>query len=168
VIINLERVLNNSLFSLNTHVMKKFKDFTPTEILDEVLEFMYPITENLDVLTIGMGLQNTRNIFISQDLETVLTKLIKDGYVSMTKVVHPTDSTIPETAFYTITWEGKLYYLTGGYNQLFEEKERLKILEAIQNQQRKALYFLNLVIAAGTSITAVYYALEILRTFGFI
>lgn len=86
-------------------------------------------------------------------------KLISDRYFTVT-----------EDGFYSLSFEGLMFFGQGGYKGQQERNERAKneysAVVAEQRRQQTDMIRLTAIVAIGTGIAAFYYALEILKIFG--
>ncbi len=102
-----------------------------------------------------------------QDL--FFAKLIRDGYAESLKEEEYDEATYYVETFwvtyYNITIDGQIFILEGGYSQKFEEQNTLKEIQTEGRVLAKRLFWLNVILAVGTSVAAVYYLKEIFRPF---
>jgi len=142
------------------------------EKLDSVLSFFVtsPSAKGYSNLEFILKKLWEENILTPEGLEIqkILNKLIKDGYIDYTEhEVYEQTGSFAGRKFervYSATWEGIYFYEIGGYRQSFNEKKRLNNLETNVQKLNKRAYLLTLIIAIGTSIAAIYYFIEILKS----
>lgn len=143
-------------------------NFIPESLLDFVLGIMIawefehwntPLQVD-DILQLIQETHSDEKQYITPNdrmLEKILDKLVKDELVDYT----PVNDNNRSNRWYFITFEGGMVHKYGNYVQkrLDEDAEKEKIikndLQAKANQ--KAILYLTLIIAAGTSIAASYY-----------
>ncbi len=111
--------------------------------------------------------------FKSHELQAILNKLAKDGYVDfiekneIASIRYHTDGE-NIVRYYSISYEGRVFLdLVGGYVKQaglnLSESIRLDKLENDQRESRNQLNFLTKLIAAGTLVAAVYYLYFLIR-----
>jgi hypothetical protein len=142
------------------------------EKLDKVLSFFVtsPSAKGYSNLELILKRLWEENILTPEGLEIqkILNKLAKDGYVDYRdhEVYEQTGAFAGKKVerVYSVTWEGIYFHDIGGYSQSFHEKRRLTNLETNVQKLNKRAYFFTLIIAIGTSIAAIYYLIEILKS----
>ena len=112
-------------------------------------------------------------------LDNYLPILIKDGYVKETEELSEIDNS--KIKYYLLTAEGLSFigYVNSYYNTMSEEEQRKKMFDnqlslnkSILSTNRSIIStnfwmkWLTGVIAFGTLVAAIFYLLEILKTFG--
>ncbi len=95
-----------------------------------------------------------QNKFISKiNLNRILIKLEKDTYISKN-----------ENGEYSVTWEGRLFILDGGYigeyDNRYAEKIRVDKIELSQKNFRYTQNVLLILVSVGTLVAAWYYLNE--------
>lgn len=99
------------------------------------------------------------------ELLRILRKLEKDGYVYT--VERKSDIFKTVVTKYCITFEGELFSQIGGYKQQIindgSENTRLEKIESAATANRKTVTALTWIIAIGTAIAAIYYAVEVMK-----
>lgn len=104
------------------------------------------------------------------ELLRLLRKLEKDGYVyTIQSEGFPSRKIVTK---YCITFDGELFNELGGYRQQIindgTENARLERIEHEASVNRKTVTALTWIIAIGTAIAAIYYAVEIMKYLGWI
>ena len=119
--------------------------------------FLKAVCERTENSSEKKGLMLVAN-YIS-DLE-IYDTLERDGYI------RKIDETQGRNFInYIATTEGQIFNEQGGYVNKERELNRLKILEENNTKQSKSIFFLQVVIAIGTAIAAIYYVIEIVFRF---
>jgi hypothetical protein len=155
------------------------KELSSIGKLDMVLKFLavdpkalaYISDANIfsELKKVNDGLKNQNDF--GSELIRILKKLIKDGYVDRIDIEsnhYPIDVKNPHTiAHYLITFEGKVFYDFGGYNEKIKEDKagdkRISDLEKSQAKMAKAQFRINLTIAVAAIIATIYYSIEICK-----
>lgn len=106
-------------------------------------------------------------------IQPIIDKLIKDGY-AMTIVLNdiklgdPKQTKTP-TNNYKATFDAIHFYENNGYEGKFKfdvyENNRLEKIEKNQKKNQRLMTWLTGVVAFGTLIAAIYYAIEIYKFF---
>jgi hypothetical protein len=154
------------------------KDIPLIEKIDDVLYALsnatYPITEN----NIFKLLYEKSVEITHRELEAMLAKLVKDGYIVQFTLPLGTDIT------YQITFDGMMIAYEGGYeslvwlknknvrlekNQIEMQKTQTEMMTkqldimSEQTQIQKSVKALTKWIAIATIIAAIYYSVELLK-----
>ena len=132
--------------------LSTMKQLTLIQKLDEVLHYIKTGTEFGSPLTFESIYKEMGSKYPEQigelELKSMINKLEKDKYLEI------------KSSFYYITFEGSFFEIKGGYQQEIDEANRVSNLE----QRNSKLQF---IIAAGTSIAALYYLNELSNAFHF-
>jgi len=148
---------------------------SPIELLDKVLYIFDSSSKHIGMHRIQIkDLLEARGIILIDGLLTeMLFKIEKDGFLRHELGdVQLLNQKVKDIPFYILTFEGELMQLSGGYAQKSKNDEykniRLEKIESAAKANRKTVTFLTWIIAAGTLVAAVYYAIEILKHFSLI
>lgn len=139
---------------------------TVIDKLDALLDFLaksnnssYPFD------TILSKLEKDGYSFSPHELDRCLFKLVKDGnLISDERTVDFSSSGQPkriQKTFYSISHDGELLHLSGGYSSKQSEQDQLNEIKRKQFAIEKRMVRLTFWIAAGTIIAAIYYLLSI-------
>lgn len=139
-------------------------------LLDSILKVIY-IDKEIDLFKLGEKLL-TEKIIENKDLKIVehaLSKLINDGYITVTTSETFNQITKNKIQFknYTITWEGAYFITDGGYVKQYirenDERERLINLEISNENSQKQIAVFTRWIMCATIISGIYYLIEIIK-----
>lgn len=101
------------------------------------------------------------------ELNIILMKLIKDGFVnSEKKLPRKIEGPLITEKHYSITFEGVIFAKEGAYANALSQKNRLLEIESGNRENARHTLYLTLTIAFGTLAAAIYYLIEILKLFG--
>jgi hypothetical protein len=152
------------------------ENLSPAQKLDLILSNLdYFKPTYIQDLQNKLNLQNNESAF---EIEMILNKLVKDGYVYKTdmKVEYQLPEEIRYIAdpifYFKTTFEGEYIKTTHPYQELQNQREafrlqkisenkRLDKIENAQKQFRRIQNVLLTLVAVGTLIAAAYYLLEV-------
>lgn len=99
----------------------------------------------------------------SYEIDQILNKLLKDGYVIYDNDGRQIDFINSEYIKVLITFEGKLFHQQGGYNQkLINDSYESNRLERIEKVQ----LVLTIILAVSAFVAAVYYLVDLYWRYG--
>ncbi len=121
-----------------------FNTFSPIEKLDYILDFFdhqEPLLEGIEKMMERLGWDIYNNT-ISKELNIIVDKLIKDGYLLEKTIPQYSEQLNKDGHFekvgsyqmYYISFEGRYFNSTGGYFQMQEDKALQRI--HLKNEQR--------------------------------
>ncbi len=128
------------------------KLLTPIEQLDTALRFISPL--NKRYLTHDLLKKECFSNSNEIDVTAIIQQLVDDKYIRF-----------DDPNQFKISLNGQVFIARDGYqgdiDKANEEKNRIYQLEIRQSQMASRLYWINLTIAIGTSIAAIYYIVEL-------
>lgn len=133
---------------------------TAYQQIDEILKILYENSNGIfedDILneSIKRKSHDNKNAF-----DQMLKKLIKDGYLTD----NPSKDN-PNKSFYFISFEGRLFFESGGYKQKIiddaSENTRLDKIEMSQKVNRRWMTGLTLILAVASLLAGLYYCVEL-------
>jgi hypothetical protein len=145
----------------------------PNYNIDEVLRILAVQEKPWYIEQVQLGFKLLAKGIIIRDgqMQELMAKLIKDGYVLQTnrnpKSYYDADMkiSISYEIIYSITFEGRIFITKGGYTREIQElkrnNQRLHNIEKQQQSNKKWMLGLTIILAIGTTIAAVYYGLLI-------
>lgn len=134
------------------------------KLLDDLLNVIASLNQRADYNSIKKSLHNKypyTNEFSEKIINSAFRKLLKDRYVTQVKETLSNEfgkNILAEITSYEVSFEGIVFSKSGGYTS--EKNNQLHTYnQGIRN--KKQILFLNIVIALGTLIAAVYYLIQI-------
>ncbi len=145
---------------------------TPIEKLDEVLKYLAsPFGKaGIDFDTLNSKISEKQIIKDADELIEILDELFEDK--TITKFDKTTNrlkelwSSQPSPitlTYYKITFTGRLLVQKHGYAQQEANLRNLERLKIVQSRMVHYSFWVNVIIACGTSIAGIYYLIEILK-----
>lgn len=134
------------------------------KLLDDLLNIIANLNKRADFNSIQniLRLQYPYTNEISEQvIYSAFRKLLKDGYVTQVKETLSNEfgkNILAEITSYEVSFEGIVFSKFGGYSQ---EKNNQLRRDKQDTRNRNQLLFLNIVIALGTLIAAIYYLIQI-------
>ena len=135
------------------------EQLTPIQKIDTVLKCLWENnSKRLNLEEIATILNREKSGVDFGEINNILDKLYQDGKIKM-------EMTQEREYYYRVTFEGSLFIEQGGYTQQQTERDYNAKLAANLRRLQYHTWWLTVVIAVGTTVAAVYYAIEVYKYF---